>query len=123
MSQADVEVVRRLLAGYGGDGPREVPALIAEVWDPHGDYYPVEKFPESRPCHGVEEIVRFLSEFQQAWEHHEFKIKALTPVRDDRVLVRASLVAEGRGAASACRAGCSFAFGSETGGSFAKRIT
>jgi SnoaL-like domain len=97
MSQENIEVVRRLLAGYSRDGPREVPALVAEVWDSHGDYYPVEKFPESRPCHGVEEIARFLSEFEQAWEHHEFKIKALTPVRDDRVLVHATLVAEGRG--------------------------
>jgi SnoaL-like domain len=97
MSQENTEVVRRLLAGYGRDGPMEVPALVEGVWASHGDYYPVEKFPESRPCHGVEEIARFLSEFQQAWERHEFEVKALTPVRDDRVMVRASLVAEGRG--------------------------
>jgi hypothetical protein len=97
MSRENVEVVRGYLTGYGGDGPTELPALVAGVWDSHGDYYPVEKFPESRPCHGVTEIARFLSEFQQAWEHFEFKIKAITPVRDDRVLVRASLAAAGRG--------------------------
>ena len=97
MPMENVEVARGYLTGYGRDGPTELSALVAGVWDPYGDYYPVEKFPESRPCHGVTKIARFLSEFEQAWEHFEFKVKAITPVRDDRVLVRASLVAEGRG--------------------------
>jgi SnoaL-like domain len=96
MSQENVRVVRKLL-GFGRLEPREVPALVAEVWDPRGDFYPLEKFPESRPCHGIEEIARFLSEFQQAWDHHEFTIKAIAPVGDDRVLAHTSLVAEGRG--------------------------
>jgi hypothetical protein len=29
---------------------------IHDFWEPHGDDYPVEKFPESRPCHGAEDI-------------------------------------------------------------------
>ena len=53
MPMENVEVARGYLTGYGRDGPTELSALVAGVWDPYGDYYPVEKFPESRPCHGV----------------------------------------------------------------------
>jgi hypothetical protein len=87
MSQENVEIVR----GYLADDRAH-----AEVWDPRGDYYPVQKFPESRPCHGIEEIERFYREFRQAWDHVDLGIEAITPVGDDRVLVSAVLAAEGR---------------------------
>ena len=88
MSRENIDVVRGWVAGL---------RATTDVWDPRGDYYPVEKFPESRPCHGTEQIERFISDFHQAWGEHEFKINAITPVGEDRVLVQASLAAEGRG--------------------------
>jgi hypothetical protein len=87
MSQENVEVVR----GYLADDRAH-----REVWDQRGDYYPVQKFPESRPCHGIEEIERFHREFREAWEHVNLGIEAITTVADDRVLVSAVLAAEGR---------------------------
>ena len=93
MSRKNVEVVRRLIEeAFDLDSDQ----LLA-FWDPHGDYYPVEKFPESRPCHGVKEIAGFLREYRQAWEHYEMRIEAITPVSDDRVFVRMTLAAVGQG--------------------------
>jgi hypothetical protein len=93
MSQENVEVVRRFYRR--GVFPID-PQRLLDDCDPHGDYYPVEKFPEARPCHGVKEIERFLRDYQQAWDHVDMTITAITPVRDDRVLVRAMMVGEGR---------------------------
>jgi hypothetical protein len=93
MSEKNVELLRRIYA----EGPLYPDPDQLEFWEPDGDYYPVEKFPESRPCHGVEEIARFAREFQQAWEHLDITIEAITPVGDDRVLVHTTLSAEGRG--------------------------
>ena len=38
----------------------------------------------------------FFSDFQQAYHHLEITVKAITPVRDDRVLLHTTLSAEGR---------------------------
>ena len=104
-------------------GRRELSALVAEVWDPYGDYYPVEKFPDrARPLHGVTKMA-LSGGVEQAWEHFEFKVKAINPVRDDRVLVRASLVAEGRGSGLNLQGELFHCSGSGTGGSFVRRIT
>ena len=46
MSRANVEIVRRYLE------PGGPPEGAAGFWEPDGDYYPVRKFPEARPCHG-----------------------------------------------------------------------
>ncbi len=93
MSQENVETVRRIIE----EGPIDRdPEQLLGIWDPRGDYYPVEEFPEARPCHGVEEIAHFFSDFQQAWHHFEITVNAITPVRDDRVLLHTTLSAEGR---------------------------
>jgi len=96
MSQENVEIVRTYVERYGTAAPEETQQLAAEFWDSDGDYYPVRKFPEARPCHGREEIAHFHAAFVDAWDHYEFAIKALIPVGDDRVLVHAALQAEGR---------------------------
>ena len=93
MSQENVERVWRFIDGGGVDRD---PEQLLDIWDRNGDYYPVEEFPEARPCHGVDEIARFFSEFQQAWDHFEVKVEAGFPVHDDRVLLRVSLSGEGR---------------------------
>jgi hypothetical protein len=92
MSQENVEIVRRI---YEELLYRKADWVL-DLWDPVGDYYPVAKFPESRPCHGVEEIASFHSEFRQAWEQLDARIRSITAVGDDRVLVRLGLMAEGK---------------------------
>ena len=69
MSQENVEIVRRYLEE---PPPEDVPleqvlAWIAGFWESNGDYYPVRKFPEARPCHGREEIAHFFVEYRAAW--------------------------------------------------------
>jgi hypothetical protein len=64
VSAENVEVVRRLM-----DTMRDrASEHIADFWEPDGDYYPVRKFPESRPCHGAEEIRSFMAEYESAWD-------------------------------------------------------
>ena len=93
MSQENVELVRRIVE----EGPIDRdPEQLLDIWDPHGDYHPVEEFPGSRPCHGVKEIARFFRQFQPAWEHIDASIEPINPVSDDRVLAHVSLAAEGR---------------------------
>jgi ketosteroid isomerase-like protein len=95
MAQENVEVVRRFIDRYSvsPDAPRQ---FVADFWEPDGDYYPVRKFPEARPCHGVEEIARFLAEYRDAWDRYEFAVEKLIPIADDRVLVHSAVRAEGR---------------------------
>ena len=92
MSRENVEVVLRLM-----DRMRDrASARIADLWDPDGDYYPVRKFPESRPCHGPDEVQRFMAEYGAAWETHEWVLKDVRPVGDDRVFLHGYIRAEGR---------------------------
>jgi hypothetical protein len=90
MSQENVEIVRSYVeAGWSRPAP--------DFFDPDADYYPVRKFPEARPCHGVEEIARFMAGYRDAWDRYEFVVKELIPVGDDRVLLHSAIRAEGRG--------------------------
>jgi SnoaL-like domain len=92
MSQANVEIARRYLDEVFGATPEGA----IEFWEPDGDYYPVRKFPEARPCHGREEIVRFLAGVRSAWESGRHVVKDARAVGDDRVLVHARMSTEGR---------------------------
>jgi hypothetical protein len=96
MSADNAEIARRWLE-LASVRPEEIHAVAAELWDPDADYYPVRKFPESRPCHGVEEVVEFLIRFRDAWSRYDFAINDVIEIADDRVLVCANLRAEGRG--------------------------
>jgi hypothetical protein len=95
MPLENVEIVRRYLERARGWTPEDAPQLVAEFWDPDGDYYPARKFPEARPCHGHEEIARFLAEYLGAWDRFEFAILKLSAVGDDRVFDHVSVRAEG----------------------------
>ena len=93
MSQENVEVVRRLM-DIMRDRAFE---RIADFWEPDGDYYPVRKFPESRACHGPDEIQSFMAEwYESAWENYEFIVKEAHAVGDDRVFLHGYIRAEGR---------------------------
>ena len=98
MSEENVEIVRRYLEGTeeGMRGGKAIEALVHEFWEPDGDYYPIRGFPEARPCHGREEIVRFFTAFYPAWEDYRYVFKDAPAIGDDRVLVHGAMRAEGR---------------------------
>jgi SnoaL-like domain len=94
MSQENVEIVRRWLAAMSGYPDQ---ATVEEFWDADADYYPVRKFPEARPCHGIDAVGRFVTAYLDAYSRYELTIRDVTAIGDDRVLVRGNLRAEGRG--------------------------
>ena len=95
MSEECESTVRGMLEALSAR-PAEAQAIVDEFWDADGDYYPVRKFPEARPCHGREAISRFLADYFEAWSYR-YAINDLIGVGDDRVLVCATLHATGRG--------------------------
>jgi hypothetical protein len=95
MSEENVEVVRRYF-GIPLHEDSELPARIASFWESDGDYYPVRRFPEARPCHGREEIAAFLTEFRAAWDGYRLVLKDARGISDDRVFVHGRIEAEGR---------------------------
>ncbi len=99
MSQENVEAVREYVEAFCSTdlAPSDWSRIVADFFEPDADYYPVRKFPETRPCHGVEEITQWRAVFRDAWDRYEFAIKKLIPVGDDRVFVHSTLRAEGRG--------------------------
>jgi hypothetical protein len=98
MSQENVEVVRGYVETFSSADltPSDWSRFVADFLDPDADYYPARKFPEARPCHGVEEILRFRADYRDAWDGFEVVVKKMIPVGDDRVLVHSTIRAEGR---------------------------
>jgi ketosteroid isomerase-like protein len=96
MSQQNVEVVRRYFDRVVDLAPTEMRRLASDFYEPDADFYPVRKFPEARPCHGVEEIAHFLAEYRDAFDSYEIVAKKLISVGDDRVFIRSAFRAEGR---------------------------
>ncbi len=95
MSQENIEVVRRWGAAMS-EGPEAAAAAVAELWDAELDFYPVRKFAEAEPCHGHEEMLRFMREFQSAYTRVSWDPHEVIAVGGDRVFSRFSLRAEGR---------------------------
>jgi hypothetical protein len=91
-----VDLVERWLWS-ADEAPDDIRARAAEVWDETGDYYPVRKFPESRPCHGRDEIVDFVVQFRDAWSNLAWEIRDIVDVGSDRMLVCSAIRAEGHG--------------------------
>jgi hypothetical protein len=96
MSRENIDVVRGYAEQYGEVTPEDAPQFTARFWDPDGDFYPVRKFPQARPCHGLDQIARFQAEFVDAWDRFEFEVTKLIAVGDDRVLAQTIVHAEGR---------------------------
>jgi hypothetical protein len=94
MSQENVEVVRSAIEAWGEF--TNTGELVDRFWDPDADYYPVRKFPEARPCHGRDEIARFMTDYLSAWDRYEAVIKDLIAVGDNRVLAHTTVRGEGR---------------------------
>jgi SnoaL-like domain len=106
MPPDNVDVVRRYLEGTdapGGEGSpwdaseEAIRAWFDEFWEPNGDYYPVAKFPEARPCHGLDEIVGFFKQYLGTWERYRVVVKEARAIGEDRVLAHGHLHAEGSG--------------------------
>jgi hypothetical protein len=105
MSQENVEIVRSYFEGTGGPlegesrwtvAEEHFSALVARFWEADGDWYPVRKFPEVRPCHGREEIVALLAEIRAAWDAYRYVVKDARAIGDDRVLVQGRMLTQGR---------------------------
>jgi ketosteroid isomerase-like protein len=103
VSADNLELVHRKL-GFEGDvehlfavaGPEEVRRTAAEFWDANADYYPAPKFPEAKPCHGLEEISDFLVRFRETWSRFQWEVQEVTDIGDERALAHLTLHAEGR---------------------------
>jgi hypothetical protein len=65
VSGENAEIVRRWVTPALSRNLDEVRASVTEFFDPDFDYYPARKFPEARPCHGLEEFARFLTSFRE----------------------------------------------------------
>jgi ketosteroid isomerase-like protein len=70
---------------------------LGRLYDPDVDYYPVRKFPDSKPCHGVDEMRAYYDSYWEAWETFDFDVLDLEAVGDDRVLAHMRLSGSGRG--------------------------
>jgi hypothetical protein len=101
-SEDNVEIVLRWSQETPPDGvPLEgILEWMTEFWDSDGDYYPVRKFPEARPCHGREEIAKFFTEYRATWRYR-FVVLDAWAIADDRVLARGRISAEGRSSGAA----------------------
>src|SRR3954451_372147 len=96
MSEENLEVVRRWLA-IGSVGPEAVRAAVGEFCDADIDYYPVRKFSDARPCHGLDELSEWLAGGTGAWSRLRGALHELIEVGDDRVLVCETWRQKGRG--------------------------
>ena len=86
MSAENLEAVRRWQAAAASASLDEALAAVPELWDPDVDYYPVRKFPESRPCHGIEQLTEFATQWSNPFSLSEWTVRELIAVGDDRVL-------------------------------------
>src|SRR5207247_1970899 len=89
----NLDAVRRWLGGFAS-GPGSS-TRVREFFDADADYYPVRKFPEAMPRHGVADIEEFFEEFWEAWKSWHVDVLETSPVGDDRVLTRLRVSASG----------------------------
>jgi hypothetical protein len=94
MAEQNVEIVRRYLEEVKVE--QDTAARMAQFWEPDGDFYPVRRFPEARPCHGRDEIASFLGDWLSVWERFSYSLKDVKAVSDDRVFAHGRIRAEGR---------------------------
>jgi hypothetical protein len=96
MSEENIKIMRQVLEGFRELAPEDTPQYVEQYWEPDCDYYPAKNFPDSRPCHGREEIARYLTDYLRVWDRFEFSINRLIAVGDDRLLSHVTVRADGR---------------------------
>ena len=65
MSHENVEVVRAFFEAWNAGNTD----AVVELLDADVDYFPSRKLPEARPCHGPEEVLRFIARYPGVWPH------------------------------------------------------
>ena len=96
MSEQNVEAVRRWIEQFARATTTEAAALsVREYWDADADYYPVRKFPDAEPRHGLAPIAAFIGAWRDAWDAFEFRAVTIVPIDDVRLFVRTSVSAHG----------------------------
>ena len=77
MSQENVAIVRRWLEIGNAvlAGREEAQTWLAQFCDADIDYYPMRKFPEAQPSHGLEEFSQFMAKWVQAWSTSDWAIQ------------------------------------------------
>ena len=99
MSEENVKTVRQWTGQFGRvETPEGARTLVAECWDADADYYPVRKFPDAQPRHGLAEIAAFYMDYAETWGSYELTVLKLVPVDDVRVFLQTSFQARGRDA-------------------------
>ena len=122
MSEENVEVVRACFDAWNAAAAEQMPAWVAEFWEPDGDFYPARGFPEARPCHGQEEIADFLVGLREPWDYR-VAIKDMRAIGNDRVLLHSHVRAEGARAVRAWKGTSISACGCGTDDFFGSKIT
>jgi hypothetical protein len=89
------DLVRRANASMSAS-PEDIRRTAGQFWDADADFYPVRKFPEAQPCHGLKEITDFLVRFREPWSRFEWTVHEVIEVGGERALSRMTLNAEGR---------------------------
>lgn len=74
--------------------PDGAKAAVSESWDTDADYYPVRKFPDARPRHGIDEIAEFMASYAVAWDSYDFGAAKIVPIDDVRVFVETHVTAQ-----------------------------
>jgi hypothetical protein len=97
--EENVAIVRRMTEGVRSfwAGESSWMEAVGRFFDRDIDYYPVRKWPESRPCHGLEDLDRFFGAMSEGWGGMDWEVLAIEPVGDDRVLSSVNLRGAGRG--------------------------
>jgi hypothetical protein len=97
VSTKNVKNVRRWTEQFTRLGTTErAESLLAEFWDADADYYPVRKFPDAQPRHGLEQIAAFYLSYVETWGVYELSAVRIEPIDDVRLFLHTSVVAQGR---------------------------
>jgi hypothetical protein len=95
--EQNVESIRRWIDQFAdATTPEAAKAVVSEFWDTDADYYPVRKFPDAQPRHGLEQIAAFFVTWRGAWDAFEFSAIEIVPIDDVRFFVHTLLKAHGQ---------------------------
>lgn len=70
---------------------------VGPFFEPGIDYYPVRKWPESRPCHDIDALEAFMARWTDAWGEVDWEVLGIEVIGDDRALMRVRFLGSGRG--------------------------
>ncbi len=92
--EANLDVARRWL-DWGAH--QLVDDHFMELLDERCDYYPARQVAGATPCHGVEEVRRWLTQFRDAWDIWEVRVLDVEALPGDRVIAQTHVRGIGKG--------------------------